>query len=83
MTLTALLFVQCIRASRHQAVAAISSSSRGAATRKVSYEHRALIDAALERNEEAVVAVITSHIRRTIKAVSGALRKRQGEEGNA
>ncbi|MCL7466675.1 FCD domain-containing protein [Phaeovulum sp. NW3] len=58
------------------------SRIHSAKTRQVSDEHRALFDAALERNEEAVVAVVTSHIRRTTKAVTEALRKRQGDEGN-
>jgi DNA-binding GntR family transcriptional regulator len=42
--------------------------------RQVSEEHRALLDAALERDEDAVVAVITTHIRRTTKAVTDALK---------
>lgn len=44
-----------------------------AKTRQVSDEHRALLDAALERNEDAATAVITAHIRRTTRAVSEAL----------
>ncbi|VDS10654.1 HTH-type transcriptional repressor CsiR [Paracoccus haematequi] len=45
-----------------------------AKTRLVSDEHRALLDAALERNEDAAIAVITTHIRRTTRAVGEALQ---------
>lgn len=46
-----------------------------AKTRQVSEEHRALLDAALGRDEEAAVAVITTHIRRTTRAVTEALQE--------
>lgn len=49
------------------------SRIHSAKTRQVHEEHRALLDAAMERNEEMVVEVITAHIRRTTKAVGEAL----------
>lgn len=51
------------------------SRIHSAKTRQVSEEHRALLDAALERDEHTIVEVITAHIRRTTKAVSEALLK--------
>lgn len=55
------------------------SRIHSAKTRQISDEHRALLDAALGRDEHAIEEVITTHIRRTTKAVSEALLKIQQE----